>query len=96
MVCAKAQNIEIIDFTLILLVLHHVVEGGSSLVFPSSDGRVRTDVPRGYWEIVENLRLKKTDVKFHTLAHTHAKRLAQAGVDMQSLRQFKVHSSIVT
>ncbi|MCC6547370.1 tyrosine-type recombinase/integrase [Candidatus Sumerlaeota bacterium] len=68
----------------------------SPLVFASPDGGIRTDVPRGYWEIIKNLGLKKTGVNFHTLRHTYASHLAQAGVDMQSLKQLMGHASIVT
>lgn len=68
----------------------------SPLVFPNNLGQPRSEVPRGYWDVLETTGLKSTGVNFHTLRHTYASLLAQAGVDMPTLKELMGHSSIVT
>jgi integrase len=68
----------------------------SPLVFPNHVGQPRSEVPRSYWDVLETTGLKSTGANFHTLRHTYASLLAQAGVDMPTLKELLGHQSIVT
>lgn len=69
---------------------------GSSLVFSNPWGEVREEVPRAYLEVLATTGLKKSGATFHTLRHTYASHLAQAGVDLPTLKELMGHFSIIT
>jgi integrase len=71
-----------------------------SLVFPTHDGREYSDTPTTFREAVEALGLNKgiTDprqkVVFHTLRHSYASWLVEAGTDIYNVKELLGHGTI--
>jgi integrase len=77
-------------------------EGGSGdLVFPNSKGKVQTQIPSAFKRGLADAKLndgvenKKLRASFHTLRHTCASRLVQAGVDLYRVQRLLGHSTPV-
>lgn len=73
----------------------------SALVFPSRSGKVQTQVSSSFKRGLDEAKLnkgvtnKKLRASFHTLRHTFASRLVQAGIDIYRVQRLLGHSTPV-
>jgi integrase len=71
----------------------------NSLVFPNGHGNRQTQVPSSFVRAVADAELndgvenKKMRTSFHTLRHTYASRMVQAGVDLYRVQRLLGHST---
>jgi integrase len=72
---------------------------GESLVFPNNKGTRQTQVPSSFVRAVTDAKLnngienRKMRTSFHTLRHTYASRMVQAGVDLYRVQRLLGHST---
>jgi integrase len=73
----------------------------SGLIFPSATGKVRPQISKSYADTVKELRLndniedRRYRITFHTLRHTYATRLAEAGCPLTVLRDLLGHRDLI-
>ncbi len=73
----------------------------SQLVFPNGEGNIQKQVPSAFKrglvdaKMNEGVENKKMRASFHTLRHTYASRLVQAGVDLYRVQRLLGHSTPV-
>lgn len=73
----------------------------SALVFPNSKGAIHTQVPSSFKRALEDAGLNvgvvnpKLKASFHSLRHTAASRMVQAGVDLYRVQRILGHSTPV-
>ena len=69
------------------------------LIFPNRKGKVQSQVPSSFKRAVVDAKMnegvtnKKLKASFHTLRHTYASRLVQAGVDIYRVQRLLGHST---
>jgi integrase len=74
---------------------------GDDLLFPARGGKVHYQVPSSFKRGVADAKLnngitnRKMKASFHTLRHTFASRLVQAGVDLYRVQRLLGHSTPV-
>jgi integrase len=74
---------------------------GDSLIFPARGGKVQYQVPSSFKRGVVDAKLnegitnRKMKASFHTLRHTYASRMVQAGVDLYRVQRLLGHSTPV-
>lgn len=74
---------------------------GRDLVFPAREGKVQGHVPSSFTrglndaKLNENVDDPKLRASFHTLRHTYASRMVQAGVDLYRVQRLLGHSTPV-
>lgn len=74
---------------------------GKDLVFPTRKGTIQTHVPSSFTRGVVDSKLNddiddpKLKASFHTLRHTYASRMVQAGVDLYRVQRLMGHSTPV-
>ena len=74
-------------------------ESGENLVFPNNKGARRTQIPSSFVRAVidaklnEGIKNPKMRASFHTLRHTYASRMVQAGVDLYRVQRLLGHST---
>jgi integrase len=77
----------------------HADQASSALVFPNRSGEVHTQVPTAFKKGLEdsginnNVTDPKLKASFHTLRHTFASWLVQAGVDLHTVKVLLGHST---
>jgi integrase len=74
---------------------------GKDLVFPTRNGTVQAHVPSSFTRALadaklnENIEDPKLRASFHSLRHTYASRMVQAGVDLYRVQRLLGHSTPV-
>ncbi len=75
--------------------------GPSNLVFPTAAGSIQRQVPSAFKRGLSEAKLndgvenRKMRASFHTLRHTYASRLVQAGIDLYRVQRLLGHSTPV-